>query len=206
MNSAMTQQVLHGTIGRAVHILLVEDSPSDVAMIRAALREGHIANDMYVAGDGEEALNYLFRRGEFRDARRPDLILLDLNLPKKDGREVLAEVKADGDLKVIPVVVLTTSAAESDVLRMYRLHANSYITKPVGFDQFLSAIQHIEDFWLSIARLCDGLTPSPTREHPSPSAAGGAGARRPAHPEADGEALTASGRHLDGPAKEQPHA
>jgi two-component system response regulator len=144
-----------------VHILLVEDSPSDVAMIVAALREGHIASDMYVAGDGEEALNYLFRRGEFRDARRPDLILLDLNLPKKDGCEVLAEVKADSDLTVIPVVVLTTSAAKSDVLRMYRLHANSYVTKPVGFDQFLSAIQHIEDFWLTLARLCDGVTPSP---------------------------------------------
>jgi two-component system response regulator len=130
-------------------------------MIVAALREGHIASDMYVAGDGEEALEYLFRRGEFRDARRPDLILLDLNLPKKDGCEVLAEVKADSDLTVIPVVVLTTSAAKSDVLRMYRLHANSYVTKPVGFDQFLSAIQHIEDFWLTLARLCDGVTPSP---------------------------------------------
>ena len=155
MNTAMTQQALHGTIGRPVHILLVEDSPSDVAMIVAALREGHIANDMHVAGDGEQALEYLFRRGEFRDARRPDLILLDLNLPKKDGCEVLAEVKADDNLKVIPVVVLTTSAAKSDVLRMYRLHANSYVTKPVGFDQFLSAVQHIEDFWLSLARLCD---------------------------------------------------
>ena len=160
MNTATTQQVFHGTTGRPAHILLVEDSPSDVAMILAALREGHIANDMYVAGDGEEALEYLFRRGEFRDAQRPDLILLDLNLPKKDGREVLAEVKADGDLKVIPVVVLTTSAAESDVLRMYKLHANSYITKPVGFDQFLSAIQHIEDFWLTLVRLSDGVNPS----------------------------------------------
>jgi chemotaxis family two-component system response regulator Rcp1 len=161
MNTAMTQQVLHGTTGRPAHILLVEDSPSDVAMILAALREGHIANDMYVAGDGEEALEYLFRRGEFRDAPRPDLVLLDLNLPKKDGCEVLAELKADSSLKVIPVVVLTTSAAESDVLRMYQLHANSYVTKPVGFDQFLSAIQHIEDFWLSLARLCDGVAPSP---------------------------------------------
>jgi two-component system response regulator len=159
MNTAMTRQALHGTIGRPVHILLVEDSPSDVAMILGALREGHIANDMYVAGDGEEALEYLFRRGEFRDAPRPDLVLLDLNLPKKDGCEVLAELKADGDLKVIPVVVLTTSAAESDVLRMYRLHANSYITKPVGFDQFLSAIQQIEDFWLLRARLSDGIVP-----------------------------------------------
>jgi len=159
MNAATTE-ILNGTIRRPAHILLVEDSPSDVAMITAALRESHIANDMHVAGDGEEALDYLFRRGEFRDARRPDLVLLDLNLPKKDGREVLAEVKADGDLTVIPVVVLTTSAAESDVLRMYKLHANSYITKPVGFEQFLAAIQHIEEFWLTLVRLSDGVTPS----------------------------------------------
>jgi two-component system response regulator len=157
MNSpSMTPQVLHGSLGRPVHILLVEDSPSDVAMTVAALREGQIANDMHVAGDGEEALDYLFRRGEFREAPRPDLILLDLNLPKKDGREVLAEVKADDDLKVIPVVVLTTSAAQSDVERMYRVHANSYITKSVGFEPFLSAIQHIEIFWLTLARLADG--------------------------------------------------
>jgi CheY-like chemotaxis protein len=156
----MTLQVLHGSLCRPVQILLVEDSPSDVAMTVAALREGHIANDMHVASDGEEALDYLFRRGEFRDAPRPDLILLDLNLPKKDGREVLAEVKADDSLRVVPVVVLTTSAAESDVLRMYKLHANSYITKPVGFDQFLSAIQHIEDFWLTLVRLSDGVAPS----------------------------------------------
>ena len=161
MNTAsMTQQVLHGSLGRPVQILLVEDSPSDVAMTLAALREGHIANDMHVASDGEEALDYLFRRGEFRNAPRPDLILLDLNLPKKDGREVLAEVKADDSLKVVPVVILTTSGAESDVLRMYKLHANSYITKPVGFDQFLSAIQHIEDFWLTLVRLSDGVHPS----------------------------------------------
>ena len=159
MNAAMTE-ILNGTIRRPAHILLVEDSPSDVAMTVAALREGRIANDMHVAGDGEEALDYLFRRGEFRDAQRPDLILLDLNLPKKDGREVLAEVKADDNLKVIPVVVLTTSAAESDVLRMYKLHANSYITKPVGFEQFLAAIQHIEEFWLTLVRLSHGVTPS----------------------------------------------
>jgi CheY-like chemotaxis protein len=147
------RQVLHGSLGRPAQILLVEDSPSDVAMTVAALREGHIANDMHVAGDGEEALDYLFRRGEFCDAPRPDLILLDLNLPKKDGCEVLAKVKADDSLKTIPVVVLTTSAAQSDVVRMYRVHANSYITKPVGFEQFLSAVQHIETFWLTLARL-----------------------------------------------------
>ena len=162
MNTAsMTQQVLHGSLRRPVQILLVEDSPSDVAMTLAALREGHIANDMHVASDGEEALDYLFRRGEFRNAPRPDLILLDLNLPKKDGREVLAEVKADDSLKVVPVVILTTSGAESDVLRMYEVHANSYITKPVGFDQFLSVVQHIETFWLTLARLADGVESSP---------------------------------------------
>ena len=159
-SSKMRHQVLHGSLGRPVRILLVEDSPSDVAMTLAALREGHIANDMHVAGDGETALDFLHRRGEFGDAPRPDLIRLDLNLPKRDGREVLAEVKADDSLRVVPVVVLTTSAAESDVLRMYKLHANSYITKPVDFDQFLSAIQHIEDFWLTLVRLSDGVAPS----------------------------------------------
>ena len=165
MNSAKrTHQVLHGSLGRPVQILLVEDSPSDVALTLAALREGHIVNDMHVAGDGETAMDFLHRRGEHRDAPRPDLILLDLNLPKKDGREVLAEVKADDDLRAIPIVVLTTSAAESDVLRSYRLHANSYVMKPVGFDQFLSAVQQIEDFWLRLVRLSEGVAPSPERE------------------------------------------
>jgi CheY-like chemotaxis protein len=158
--SSLSHQALHEALGRPVRILLVEDSPSDVAMTVAALREGRIANDMHVAGDGEAALDYLYRRGEFAGAPRPDLILLDLNLPKKDGREVLAEVKADDDLMAIPVVVLTTSTAESDVLPMYKLHANSYITKPVGFDGFLSAVRHIEAFWLTLARLSDGVTTS----------------------------------------------
>jgi two-component system, chemotaxis family, response regulator Rcp1 len=156
MNSSkMMHQVFHGSLGRAVQILLVEDSPSDVAMTVAALREGHIANDMHVAGDGETAVDFLHRRGEFAGVPRPDLILLDLNLPKKDGLEVLADVKADDDLKAIPVVVLTTSAAESDVLRSYKLHANSYVTKPVGFEPFLAAVQQIETFWLTLVRLPD---------------------------------------------------
>ncbi|MEA2504754.1 MAG: hypothetical protein QOG36_1797 [Actinomycetota bacterium] len=156
MNSSqMTHQVFHGSLGRPVQILLVEDSPSDVAMTVAALREGHIANDMHVAGDGETAVDFLHRRGEFAGVPRPDLILLDLNLPKKDGLEVLADVKADDDLKTIPVVVLTTSAAESDVLRSYKLHANSYVTKPVGFEPFLAAVQQIETFWLTLVRLPD---------------------------------------------------
>lgn len=156
MNSSqMTHQVFHGSLGRPVQILLVEDSPSDVAMTVAALREGHIANDMHVAGDGETAVDFLHRRGEFAGVPRPDLILLDLNLPKKDGLEVLADVKADDDLKTIPVVVLTTSAAESDVLRSYKLHANSYVTKPVGFEPFLAAVQQIENFWLTLVQLPD---------------------------------------------------
>jgi CheY-like chemotaxis protein len=156
MNSSqMTHQVFHGSLGRPVQILLVEDSPSDVALTVAALREGHIANDMHVAGDGETAVDFLHRRGEFAGVPRPDLILLDLNLPKKDGLEVLADVKADDDLKTIPVVVLTTSAAESDVLRSYKLHANSYVTKPVGFEPFLAAVQQIETFWLTLVRLPD---------------------------------------------------
>ncbi|MEA2565470.1 MAG: hypothetical protein QOD49_647 [Actinomycetota bacterium] len=154
MNSSqMTHQVFHRSLGRPVQILLVEDSPSDVAMTVAALREGHIANDMHVAGDGETAVDFLHRRGEFAGVPRPDLILLDLNLPKKDGLEVLADVKADDDLKTIPVVVLTTSAAESDVLRSYKLHANSYVTKPVGFEPFLAAVQQIETFWLTLVQL-----------------------------------------------------
>ncbi|MEA2590902.1 MAG: hypothetical protein QOD62_733 [Actinomycetota bacterium] len=156
MNSSqMTHQVFHGSLGRPVQILLVEDSPSDVALTVAALREGHIANDMHVAGDGETAVDFLHRRGEFAGVPRPDLILLDLNLPKKDGLEVLADVKADDDLKAIPVVVLTTSAAESDVLRSYKLHANSYVTKPVGFEPFLAAVQQIETFWLTLVQLPD---------------------------------------------------
>jgi chemotaxis family two-component system response regulator Rcp1 len=154
--SNLSHQVLHASLGRTVRILLVEDSASDVAMTVAALREGWIANDLHVATDGEAAMDFLYRRGEFGNAPRPDLIILDLNLPKKDGREVLAEVKADEDLKAIPVAILTTSSAEADVLRSYNLHANSYMTKPVGFDQFLATVQQIETFWLTYVRLPDG--------------------------------------------------
>jgi two-component system response regulator len=152
----LTPKTLHESLGRPVQILLVEDSPSDVAMTLAALQEGHIANDMHVACDGETAVDFLHRRGGFADVPRPDLILLDLNLPKKDGLEILADVKGDDDLKTIPVVVLTTSAAEADVLRSYKLHANSYVTKPVGFEEFLCAVQQIESFWLALVRLSDG--------------------------------------------------
>jgi CheY-like chemotaxis protein len=121
---------------------------------------------MHVVGDGEMALDFLHRRGTYRDAPRPDLILLDLNLPKKDGREVLAEVKADDNLRAIPVVVLTTSTAESDVLRSYNLYANSYVRKPLGFEQFLAVVQQIESFWLTLVRLSDGDGSSSGREQP----------------------------------------
>jgi CheY-like chemotaxis protein len=162
-----THQILHGSLRRPVQILVVEDSPADVAMTLAALREGHIVNDIHVVGDGEMAMDFLHRRGKYRDAPRPDLILLDLNLPKKDGREVLAEVKADDELRAIPVVILTTSTAESDVLRSYKLHANSYVRKPLGFEQFLAVVQQIENFWLTLVRLSDGDGPSPGRERPT---------------------------------------
>jgi CheY-like chemotaxis protein len=164
ISTKRTHQVLHASLRRPVQILLVEDSPSDVAMTLAALREGHILNDIHVAGDGELAMDFLRRRGKHRDAPRPDLILLDLNLPKKDGREVLAEVKADDDLRAIPVVVLTTSTDESDVLHSYNLHANSYVRKPLGFEQFLAVVQQIENFWLTLVRLADGDGSSPGRE------------------------------------------
>ena len=148
MNTAMTQQVYHGTLGRPVHILLVEDSPSDVAMIVAALREGHIASDMYVASDGEEALEYLFRRGEFRDAQRPDLILLDLNMPRKGGMEVLAEIKADPELRSIPVIVLTTSVAEIDVRNAGGLDANGYLRKPLDFAALVELVRMVDNSWI----------------------------------------------------------
>ena len=146
-------QLLDEVVGRPVQILLVEDSTSDVAMTAAALAEGRIANRLSVVSDGEQALAYVRREGDYAESARPDLILLDLNLPKRDGREVLAELKADPDLKVIPVIVLTTSAAEIDILRSYRLHANAYVTKPLGPEALLDAILGIEDFWLALVRI-----------------------------------------------------
>ena len=141
---------------RPVEILLVEDNPGDVRLTQEALKEGRVRNRLHVAGDGVEALAFLRREGRHASAPRPDLILLDLNLPKKDGREVLAEVKTDADLKRIPVVVLTTSEAEQDVLRSYDLHANCYITKPVDLEKFLGVVRSLEDFWLTIVRLPPG--------------------------------------------------
>ncbi len=138
---------------RVVEILLVEDSPSDTDLTIEALKEAKLRNHLSVVEDGIEAMEFLRREGKYANAPRPDLILLDLNLPRKDGREVLAEIKEDPDLKVIPVVVLTTSRAEQDVLRSYELQANCYITKPVDFEQFLEVIRSIEAFWLYVVTL-----------------------------------------------------
>lgn len=133
--------------------LLVEDSPGDVRLTREALREGKVRNNLHVVPDGVEAVAFLRRAGSYADVPRPDLILLDLNLPKKGGREVLEDIKSDPDLMRIPVVILTTSQAEQDVLESYRLRANAYVTKPVDLDQFLRVVKSIEEFWLEIVRL-----------------------------------------------------
>lgn len=139
--------------GRLIEILLVEDSPSDTELTIEALSEAKVANHMSAVQDGVEALAFLRREGAFAGAPRPDLILLDLNLPRKDGREVLSELKADADLKTIPVVVLTSSSAEEDVLRAYQLQCNCYITKPVVFRDFLKVVRSIENFWLAVVTL-----------------------------------------------------
>lgn len=138
---------------RIIDILLVEDSPADVLITREALTEARLLNTIHVAEDGVEALAFLRRQGRFADAPRPDLILLDLNLPRKNGREVLAEIKADEALKLIPVVVLTTSSAEEDIIHSYNLHANCYVIKPVEFDSFVKAVQSIRQFWFTIVTL-----------------------------------------------------
>ena len=138
---------------RPVEILLVEDNAGDVELTREALETAKISNRLHVVDDGAEALDFLFQRGRFAGVPRPDIILLDLNLPKKDGRQVLSEIKADPALAQIPVVVLTTSQAEEDILCAYQLHANCYVTKPVDFDQFLHIISTIEEFWLTVVNL-----------------------------------------------------
>lgn len=141
------------SVSRPVEVLLVEDNPGDVRLTREALREGKIRNNLHVARDGVEALAFLRRQGEHAGAPRPDLILLDLNLPRKDGREVLTEIKDDATLRQIPVVVLTSSQAEEDIIRAYDLHANCYISKPVDLDQFISVVRSIEDFWFTVVKL-----------------------------------------------------
>ncbi len=139
--------------GKIIEILLVEDNPGDVELVREALSEGKINNQLHVASDGVEAMEYLKREGSHAAAACPDLVLLDLNLPRKNGREVLQEIKSDPQLKLVPVVVLTSSKAEEDILRSYNLHANCYVTKPVDLDQFLHVVKSIEDFWLTVVKL-----------------------------------------------------
>ncbi len=138
---------------RPIQILLVEDSPSDARLTISALQLAKVANELHHVEDGVEAMEFLKRQGKYQNSPRPDLILLDLNLPKKDGREVLEEMKVDAKLSTIPVIVLTTSSAEKDVLRSYQLHANCYVTKPVNFDRFLECVRSIEHFWLSVVVL-----------------------------------------------------
>jgi len=142
-----------GQMARPVEILLVEDNPGDVRLTQEALKEGKVYNNLHWAKDGVEALSFLMREGEHANAPRPDIILLDLNLPRKDGREVLSIIKNDEQLRNIPVVVLTTSKAEEDVLRSYELHANCYVTKPVDLDKFIVVVQSIDRFWLTVVTL-----------------------------------------------------
>jgi CheY-like chemotaxis protein len=137
----------------AVDILLVEDNPGDVRLTKEALRDAKVLNEIYVAKDGVEAMEFLNKKGKFTEAPTPDMILLDLNLPRKDGREVLAEVKKDPKLKHIPVIVLTTSKADEDIIKTYNLHANAYITKPVDLNRFVEIIHALEDFWFTIVKL-----------------------------------------------------
>ncbi len=141
------------TAGQPIEILLVEDNPGDVRLTREAMRDAKMRNTIRIVTDGVEALAFLRREGQYADAPRPDVILLDLNLPKKDGREVLAEIKTDPNLRRIPVVILTTSEAEEDILKAYDLHANAYVAKPVDLDKFITVVKSIEDFWLEIVKL-----------------------------------------------------
>jgi len=143
----------NGKIGKPADILLVEDNPGDVRLAQETLKESKVSNQLHVVEDGVEALAYLRKKGKYREAVRPDLILLDLNLPKKDGKEVLAEIKEDPDLKRIPVVVLTISSDEADILKTYNLHANCYITKPVNINQFHKVVKAIDNFWFAIVKL-----------------------------------------------------
>lgn len=138
---------------RPIEVLLVEDDAGDELMTREAFEDNKIRNTLHVVRDGEEALDFLYRRGAHPEAPRPDLVLLDLNLPKYDGRQVLEQIKTDPELAAIPVVVLTTSSAEEDILRSYRLHANAYVTKPVDLDQFIAAVRQIDEFFVTVVRL-----------------------------------------------------
>ncbi len=140
-------------IHKTVDVLLVEDSEADIDLVREAIEGGKLLINVNVVRDGEEAMDYLRGQGKFKNATRPDLVLLDLNLPKKDGREVLREVKADPALSLIPIVILTTSSADEDILQSYQLHANAYIAKPVDFDSFIKIVNQLTEFWLSLVVL-----------------------------------------------------
>ncbi len=144
---------MHNIMGRPVEILLAEDSPADVRLAREALKDAKVMNNLHVTRDGVEALEFLRKEGEFAKAPRPDVILLDLNLPRMDGREVLAIVKEDPSLKRIPVVILTVSRSEEDIIKTYNLHANCYITKPLDLKQFIKVVKSIENFWFTIVTL-----------------------------------------------------
>ena len=139
--------------GKVIDILLVEDNPGDARLTQEAFRDSKVANNLHIVSDGALAMEFLRREGAYKNVPRPDIVLLDLNLPKKDGRQVLAEMKGDPDLQSIPTVVLTTSEAEQDILQSYQLHANCYLTKPVDLEKFLKIIRCIEDFWLSFVKL-----------------------------------------------------
>ncbi|KUI36939.1 two-component system response regulator [Mycobacterium sp. IS-1496] len=141
---------------RPIDVLLIEDDPGDELITREAFEHNKISNTLHVAHDGQEGLDFLYRRSGYENAPRPDLILLDLNLPKYDGRQLLETVKSDPDLSHIPVVVLTTSSAEEDILRSYKLHANAYVTKPVDLDQFMNAVRQIDEFFVQVVRLPQG--------------------------------------------------
>lgn len=140
-------------VGEPIEILMVDDSMGDVRLAQEALKEARVANRLSIVHDGEQAMAFLRREDGYGDAPRPDLVLLDLNMPRMDGREVLAQIKGDPDLRTIPVVVLTTSEAEADIVKAYDLHANAYITKPVDLEAFLDAVRVVEEFWLTVVRL-----------------------------------------------------
>lgn len=139
-----------------IEILLVEDNPGDARLAKEALKESKLKNNLYIADDGVEAMDFLYKKGKYSNMPRPDLVILDLNLPRKDGREVLEEIKTDDSLKRIPVVILTISKAEEDILKTYNLHANCFISKPIDLDQFIKVVKSIEDFWLTIVKLPNG--------------------------------------------------
>jgi CheY-like chemotaxis protein len=149
----MTDPTYPTPLPTPIEVLLVEDDPGDVLMTQEAFEEHKVRNNLTVVNDGTEAIAYLRREGQYADAARPDLVLLDLNLPRRDGREVLAEIKSDPDLRQIPVVVLTTSQADEDIVRSYQLHANAYVTKPVDFDRFIAVVRQIDEFFVSVVKL-----------------------------------------------------